>query len=214
MSPSTAWEALKAYLRGQIISYNAQKTEIVSQLATAPSADCIKECLLLQKEFDLLTIQKAENLLIRSHHTYYEHGDKTGRILAYQLCQRAANQAIPKIWDESGIVCLDHLAINSRFVRFYCNLYTSESLRDDQLIKSFLQNIEIPHINTAAAAELESPFSIGEIEMAIRSMQCGKSPGPDGYPTEFFRKFSNKLAPILNSVYNESLSVGSLPETL
>lgn len=59
-----------------------------------------------------------------------------------------------------------------------------------------------------------SPFSIGEIKLAIRSMQCGKSPGPDGYPTEFFEKFSNQLALILHSVYNDSLSVGSLPETL
>lgn len=104
MSPSTVWEALKAYLRGQIISYNAQlrKTrnnrtnELInkignldSKLATSPLADDIKERLLLQKEFDLLTTQKAENLLIRSQHVYYEHDDKTGRILAHQLRQKS-----------------------------------------------------------------------------------------------------------------------------
>lgn len=104
MSPSTVWEALKAYLRGQIISYNTQlrKTrnnrtnELInkignldSKLATSPLADDIKERLLLQKEFDLLTTQKAENLLIRSQHVYYEHGDKTGRILAHQLRQKS-----------------------------------------------------------------------------------------------------------------------------
>lgn len=110
-----------------------------SKLATSPLADDIKEDLLLQKEFDLLTTQKAENLLIRSHHVYYEHGDKTGRILAHQLRQKAASQEIPEIRDESGMVCIDHSAINSRFMRFYSNLYTSESLRDDHLIKLFLQ---------------------------------------------------------------------------
>uniref|UniRef100_A0A3B4C811 Reverse transcriptase domain-containing protein n=1 Tax=Pygocentrus nattereri TaxID=42514 RepID=A0A3B4C811_PYGNA len=127
---------------------------------------------------------------------------------------RRNNIRIIGIKDESGSVCIDHSAINSRFMRYYCNLYTSESLKDEHLINSFFQGIEVPRIDLSTKAELESPFTIREIEDAIRSMQGGKSPGPDGYSAEFFKKFSNQLAPLLTAVYNDSLSVGLMPETM
>lgn len=50
--------------------------------------------------------------------------------------------------------------------------------------------------------------------MAIKSMQSGKAPGPDGYGTEFYKTFWGKLAPILLDMFNESLENGSLPHTL
>lgn len=45
-------------------------------------------------------------------------------------------------------------------------------------------------------------------------MRTGKSPGPDGYPPEFFKKFKDKLVPIMLEVFNESLGNGYLPPTL
>ncbi|CAM4652775.1 unnamed protein product [Leuciscus chuanchicus] len=53
-------------------------------------------------EFDILSTQQAEYLLSKSRHGCYEHGEKIGRILAHQLRQRTANQAIPAINDEQG----------------------------------------------------------------------------------------------------------------
>uniref|UniRef100_A0A3P8QX47 Reverse transcriptase domain-containing protein n=1 Tax=Astatotilapia calliptera TaxID=8154 RepID=A0A3P8QX47_ASTCA len=50
--------------------------------------------------------------------------------------------------------------------------------------------------------------------MAIRSMQSGKSPGPDGYPSDFFKKFSNQLNPLLKSTFEESFLSQSLPPTM
>ncbi|XP_035478463.2 uncharacterized protein LOC118299115 [Scophthalmus maximus] len=47
----------------------------------------------------------------------------------------------------------------------------------------------------------------------MKSMQNNKAPGPDGYPVEFFQRFQHKLAPLLHSVYIESLQNGSLPPT-
>lgn len=45
-------------------------------------------------------------------------------------------------------------------------------------------------------------------------MQSGKAPGPDGYPIEFYKKFSDKLTTILLNMFNDSLFRGSLPQTL
>ena len=45
-------------------------------------------------------------------------------------------------------------------------------------------------------------------------MQSGKAPGPDGYPVEFFKKFADKLLPLLLNMFNDSLDRGTLPQTL
>ena len=53
-----------------------------------------------------------------------------------------------------------------------------------------------------------------EINNAIMSLQSGKAPGPDGFPTDFYKKFKDKLAPLLLSVYAEALENNILPPTL
>lgn len=45
-------------------------------------------------------------------------------------------------------------------------------------------------------------------------MQNGKCPGPDGFPAEFLKTFSDKLAPLLLNKFNESYISGVLPQSL
>ena len=83
VSCSNVWESLKTYLRGQIISYCANKkktktntarlkelTDQILELDTLyshqPSADIMKKHLSLQTEFDILSAQHAEYLLSMS----------------------------------------------------------------------------------------------------------------------------------------------------
>lgn len=47
-----------------------------------------------------------------------------------------------------------------------------------------------------------------------KNLQSSKSPGPDGYPTEFYKKFKEELTPILMKMFNEFLEKGCLPPTL
>ena len=78
----------------------------------------------------------------------------------------------------------------------------------------FLDNLEIPTIEPGDREGLDRPLTQSEITAAIGDVQTGKSPGPDGKPPEFFKKFKDKLAPIMLEVFNESLGKGSLPPTL
>ena len=49
---------------------------------------------------------------------------------------------------------------------------------------------------------------------ALKGMNSGKAPGPDGLPTEIYKKFSGKLWPHLLNVFNESYETGILPPSL
>lgn len=57
-------------------------------------------------------------------------------------------------------------------------------------------------------------ISVSEIIRAVKSMQNNKSPGPDGFTCEFYKKFAHLLAPTLQTIFNEALSLGILPMTL
>lgn len=63
-------------------------------------------------------------------------------------------------------------------------------------------------------ASLEGPISTAEIVIDIKNMQSGKSPGPDGYTSDFYKFRSPLLSPLLMSVFEESYTPQSLPSTI
>ena len=229
VSKSTLWEALKAYIRGQIISQQAlisrlrndyrkaltdRILEIDSQYAESPSPELYREKVSAQAKFNLLTTTETTNLITRSRHRYYEHGDKAGKILALQIKESAASRLIPEIRTNSGQKTIDQQVINDVFKQFYSALYTSESQGDSELIDIFFDNLTVPSISQEFHDQLERAITIEEIQEAISKMQCSKAPGPDGYTSEFFKAFTELISPLLLDVFNESLESGHLPPTL
>lgn len=56
----------------------------------------------------------------------------------------------------------------------------------------------------ATNSNLTEPLTLDEIKTALSRMQNGKCPGPDGFPAEFLKAFSDKLIPLLLNMFNES----------
>lgn len=229
MSALTVWESLKAYLRGQVISFCAKQkratterlTKLINEIqqldmlySLSPTPEMYKRRLILQTEYNLITTKQAECLISKSRSYAYEHGEKTGRLLAHQLKQRTANQSIPEIRNDQGVRCTDTSEINTSFFKFYQTLYSSPSSQSTSDIENFFQNINVPELDPNVATTLDEPISTAEIMLAIQSMQSGKSPGPDGYPSDFYKKFSSQLSPLLRSVFEESYTSQSLPPTM
>lgn len=100
---STVWEYLKAYLREQIISFcakqNKESSKWLANLAdkikeldlirsVSPTPIILKQHLLLQAEYNLISTRQAEYLVFKTRSSFYEHGEKTGRLLANMLRQQ------------------------------------------------------------------------------------------------------------------------------
>lgn len=228
-SPSLLWETLKANIRGVIISYSAHANklrlarqrellaliaDIDSRYAIDPTPELYKDRVAFQTEYNLLTTREAEQQLLRARGTLYEHGDKAGRLLAHQLKGRSAAQSIPQIRDHLGSLTTDPDLINKSFMSFYSQLYTSEASENTSEMSEFFFKQTIPQISSEECNSMDQPLRLGEVTSAIKLMQSGKSPGPDGYPVEFFKKFSDSLAPLLLEMFEDSLKKGALPLTL
>lgn len=141
-----------------------------------------KERTRLKTELDLLLSTEAERLLLRSHGTLYEHGEKAGHLLAHQLKSRQASNQIVQIRDESGMVVTDPNEMNASFKSFYHQLYESEFPDDETQMYAFFQNPDLPSVSPNDSQTLDSPLTSTKIKEAINSMNSGKSLDPDRYP--------------------------------
>lgn len=199
VSNKTIWEAMKAYLRGEVISFAAYKTKcskqkqtdianqilnIDRQYANSPSLELYKERLKLQAELNLLSSHQIESHLLRNKSNYYEHGEQTGKLLANQLRGVRAKRLIAAVRTENGISS-DQKMINDKFRTFYSNLYSSNCTTDFNIMEDFFNNLDLPSLSQDLRNSLDAPITQEEVSAAISSMQSGKSPGPDGFPSDF-----------------------------
>ena len=55
-------------------------------------------------------------------------------------------------------------------------------------------------------------FSAHGIQLLLENLVPGKAPGPNGLPTYIFKYCASEIAPILQVLYTQFLSAGTLPE--
>lgn len=201
VSSLVVWDALKAYLRGQIISFTAnmrrkaqqERLELAKQIkeidhkySLVKDPDLYNKRVELQTKFNLASTYQIERQLLRNKSLFYIHGDKAGKLLANQLRGLRSKGHITRIQMGDGTITSDHVKINDTFRTYYSKLYTSE-FANAQSMNDFLHGLSIPTLSFDTKMKLEEPITKEEVAAAILCLQSGKSPGPDGFPAEFLR---------------------------
>ncbi len=97
----------------------------------------------------------------------------------------AAANYISAVKDKDGNIVTDQLEINNQFKTFYEELYTSEQC-EEGLVEDFFRRTRVSMLEDADRDSIEGGIKLREIEQAVRKMKSGKTPGPDGFPMEFY----------------------------
>lgn len=84
-------------------------------------------------------------------------------------------------------------------------------MKDDSIIQKFLDSCNLPTLTQEGKNFLNADLSILDIQDAITSLKSGKAAGPDGYPGEFYKEFSDLLSPYLLKMYIHANLDNTLP---
>lgn len=189
------WEALKATMRGYIISFETYRkrekikrrkeiekeitqTEQIHQTSLLQSD--YNKILGLKSEYNSLMGSEIQNLLLKTRQKHFELNDKPYKLLSRQLKGEQAKSAIHKIQSKNGQILTDQKDINQCFREFYSDLHTSTSTATKRDYFQFFDSLNLPQLNDRNQKFLERDFSVDELNEAIKAFLTGKCPGPDG----------------------------------
>ena len=78
---------------------------------------------------------------------------------------------------------------------------------------NFLDRYHVSKLNQDQINDLNSPRSPKEIQAVINSLPTKKSPGPDGFSSEFYQTFKEDLILILLKLFHKIETGGTLPNS-
>ena len=209
-SPALLWESGKAVLRGRIISYSSykkkkekeQETQLQQNIeqyetmnANNPTEETRNNLRKYKSQLNEIIDKKTQFLIHRLRQEHLHHNNKSGKFLANQIKRNKEKATISTIKNSAGEPTNSPEEINTIFKNFYTNLYSSGKDPSQADINSFFNSIKLPQLDTEQSHTLDLPMTAEELSNALNHMPSNKSPGPDGFPAEFYQHFWSILAP-------------------
>jgi hypothetical protein len=115
---------------------------------------------------------------------------------------------IQKIKNENGEIKENDQDILKECTKFYSELYKANDNINDQNIDLFTNYANSVRLNENDKLILDRLLDEAECKKTLNSMPNNKSPGSDGLPCEFYKKFWENLKTYLISALNYSLEIG------
>ena len=201
-------ETLLCQLRGQIIKFSKnlkrKETETEETLVTSINTlqqelDCDNDNIVKKNSLRDLSLQlenlrekKIKGSIVRSRAALIDNWEKPSKYFLNLEKRNHVNKNIPSLMDgKKEIFNTEQILSLQR--AFYADLYSSKNTvsLENSKFSDYLDNI--PKLPKTSRDKLEIPYTIEELQLAIKSSKLNKAPGPDGYSNEFFKYFVNEL---------------------
>uniref|UniRef100_A0A670JUF4 Reverse transcriptase domain-containing protein n=1 Tax=Podarcis muralis TaxID=64176 RepID=A0A670JUF4_PODMU len=221
------WDASKAVMRGFLIQQNAIKKRSQNEkkenflekikdgerkLRSKPkSHEILREIKLYQTQYMELMNQEIEWKIKQMRQKTFESADKCGKLLAWQIKKRQKLNTVTNL-EVDGKNIYNPTEIRNCFQRYFRQLY-SQGPQKDMDIEQFLGKNGLKKISQESKRILNQEITEQEIEGAIQNMALGKSPGPDGLTSRYYKVLKEWLSQPLKEVCNEIMEGKRAPDT-
>jgi hypothetical protein len=163
-----------------------------------------------------LLLSEENNWRLRSRETWLKSGDTNSRFFHKVASYNRDRKFIWSIKDSSGEILSGQRALQDEAVAHFSRLY-KKSTNPDVPGMVTLASLFSKFVSEVEAAELFKPVTLSEIKNILIHFKSERSPGPDGWSTEFFCYFFDLVGlDLLQMVEDSRISgkiVGSLNST-
>ena len=197
------FEVLLLEIRGKTISYATFKKkeeilkekkllETINNIETELTTDNITALEKAKIELQEIRTKRIEGMAIRSKAKWIAEGEKVSKYFCNLENRNFVNRSMNYIEKEDGEILYDQNKILEEVQQFYATLYTHKNVEDVDL-----SIIDIPKLSQEDSKMIEGNITETEAIEALPLMKNDKSPGSDGFTTEFFKVFWNDIGTFL-----------------
>ena len=171
-----------------------------------------REYLQCKGEWENLIRKKTSGIILRSKAKWVEEGEKNTKYFLNLEKRNYDNKYIKTLKKENEEIS-DQKEILEMEQQFYSQLYTTKLNQEklEELNNTNFTSIEnIPKLNEEDKSTCEEPLSMEECGKALKELPNNKSPGGDGFTTNFYKFFWCDIKTILYDSYMYSFEKGAL----
>jgi mannosylglycoprotein endo-beta-mannosidase len=204
--------ALRKFLRGWAINIKSvqrrQKEELTNELKnlnTLGDAGLLEEEVWQRRyklEADMMQIYAAEEEYWqrRGGEQWLLKGDSNTAFFHSVANGRRRKTAIVSLVDKDDLI-EDNEQLKRHINDYYKNLFGKEPVSPMGLKEDTWANEG--RISVDDCIELVKPFSMEEIEIAIKHTKTNTAPGPDGFPVQFYKTFWPKVKEMVKEMLDD-----------
>lgn len=220
---SLKWELIKYDIRGVTIDYCKRKakerreakvaladlvTSLEHKLCRDTSVDIAQQYQNAKHDLENIITQESQSAAFLARVDYLEFNEKNSSFFAKQAQKTFAKKSIANLVTEDGQPLSGAREISTELVNFYERLYASKGI-DQDLQKSFLK----AGVNTLTEDDkeiCEKAITVEELEVALRLLPNGKTPGSDGLSTDFYKFWWPYIGDFIFDSFTYAVRLGHL----
>ncbi|CAN1769612.1 Transposon TX1 uncharacterized 149 kDa protein [Linum perenne] len=198
-------------IRGRVreaegIMHSAQICALQSPSAEnfALASDASKSWNDLREEEELFLYQKAREVWISC-------GDQNSQYFHRSIQVRQARNFISTLKRADGTTCDTIEAIEEEAVSFYKGLFGTCDLGVLSQSQEYFNDLIVGKLSDRDACSLIATVTGDEIKRSMFSLHSGKSPGPDGFSSHFFKHNWEEFGPDITTAVQGFFCSGTMP---
>lgn len=215
------WDTIKCEIRGLTIRYSKRRARQqrerykelkvkLDQLTNQANENDYNDDLMNQikqvtGQLEEINDEQTKAAILRSKVKYAELGEKNSKYFLGLEKRNFKTKCITALQTETGEVTKDPLEILKTGKRFYEKLYESKGVLNTD---DFFQNV--PALTEEQQLSCEGIILMEECKRALKDFKMNKTPGTDGWTTEFYKFFWGDIGDLVLDSLNWSFLSGNM----